>query len=175
MFKGKEERLEDALFMSNFAEGIGRGQFRARRGMIEPAILQALLDRPMHGYEIMYKIEEASRGIWRPSAGSIYPTLQLLEEKDLVKAKMEGDKKVYHLTDAGKEEAKKTQERRDHLREFWADKKAENRQMNEVRKEMHDIFKMMRHFRGQKSPEKIDRLLDMLRSFKESLADLIEE
>jgi DNA-binding PadR family transcriptional regulator len=129
----------------------------------------------MHGYEIMDKIEESSRGMWRPSAGSVYPTLQMLEEKDLVTVKTEGGKKVYQLTDAGKEQAKVADTQREHLRSFWADKKDESRHMNEVRNEMHEIFKMMRHFRGQKSPEKIDKLLELLRAFKHNLVELIEE
>jgi DNA-binding PadR family transcriptional regulator len=175
MFRSKMDRFEDALRMADMASDMGRGAFRARRGMIEPAILEALLDRPMHGYEIMDKIEESSNGMWRPSAGSVYPTLQMLEEKGLVTVKTDGDKKVYQLTDAGKEHADHAKDHQEHMQSFWADKKDESRHMNEVRTEVHDIFKMMRHFRGQKSPEKIDKLLKLLRTFKQSLTELIEE
>lgn len=151
------------------------GGFRARRGMIEPAILELLLEEPMHGYEIISQLEERSHGMWRPSAGSVYPTLQLLEEKDLVTSETKGGKKVYSLTEKGKGAAQAVEEQKEHLRSFWADKKAESKHMRLVRDEVHEIFKIMKHFRGQKSPEKVDRLLELLRAFKHNLIELIEE
>ena len=57
---------------------------RARRGDMVPIILRALLEKPMHGYEIISELEEKSFGYWWPSAGSIYPNLQLLEEQGFV-------------------------------------------------------------------------------------------
>lgn len=75
---------------------------RMNRGDISPIILDVLKEKPMHGYEIMRKLEEKSYGLWRPSPGSVYPTLQLLEEQDLVRSKEEDGKKVYELTEAGR-------------------------------------------------------------------------
>ena len=175
MFKNRMERFEDAMYMANMAEDIGRGPFRARRGMIEPAILEALLEQPMHGYEIMDKIEEKSHGMWRPSAGSIYPTLQMLEEKDLLTVKSDNGKKVYSLTDAGREEAEKAKEQKEHLRGFWADKREESQHMREVRTEVHDIMNVFKQLRRQRSPEKVDKLLALLRNFKHNLIELVEE
>jgi DNA-binding PadR family transcriptional regulator len=80
----------------------------AKRGDLTPIILQALTERPMHGYEIIRELEKKSHGFWRPSPGSVYPTLQMLEEQDLVKSKDSGGKKVYELTDAGRAEAEKS-------------------------------------------------------------------
>jgi DNA-binding PadR family transcriptional regulator len=60
----------------------------------------------MHGYEIIRHLEDKSHGLWRPSPGSVYPTLQLLEEQDLVTAADHNGKKVYELTDKGRAEAK---------------------------------------------------------------------
>jgi DNA-binding PadR family transcriptional regulator len=60
----------------------------------------------MHGYELIRSIEEKSHGMWRPSPGTIYPLLQLLEETDIVVAREEEGKKIYSLTDIGIEEAK---------------------------------------------------------------------
>src|SRR5205807_1130672 len=59
---------------------------RVRRGNVRAAILALLVERPMHGYEMIQELEARSGGIWRPSAGSIYPTLQLLEDQGLVKS-----------------------------------------------------------------------------------------
>ena len=64
--------------------GRGRGRGRMRRGDIRTAILAVLVDGPGHGYDIMSRLEEKSGGVWRPSAGSVYPTLQQLEDEGLV-------------------------------------------------------------------------------------------
>jgi DNA-binding PadR family transcriptional regulator len=81
--------------------GSGRGRHRVRRGDVRSAILALLDDRPMHGYEMITELEERTGGRWRPSAGSIYPTLQLLEDEGLVTAEEVEGRKVYSLTEAG--------------------------------------------------------------------------
>jgi DNA-binding PadR family transcriptional regulator len=83
----------------------GRGRHRVRRGDVRSAILALLDDRPMHGYEMIQELEERTGGRWTPSAGSIYPTLQLLEDEGLVTQEEVEGRKVYSLTDAGKEAA----------------------------------------------------------------------
>jgi DNA-binding PadR family transcriptional regulator len=75
-----------------------------RRGDIKVALLRALVDGPAHGYEVIRRLEEKSGGLWRPSAGSVYPTLQLLEEQDLLRSYEDNGKRVYELTDAGRAE-----------------------------------------------------------------------
>jgi DNA-binding PadR family transcriptional regulator len=80
----------------------------AKRGDMTPIILQTLSERPMHGYEIIRELEKKSHGFWRPSPGSVYPTLQLLEEQDFVTGNDVGGKKVYELTKLGQDEAAKT-------------------------------------------------------------------
>jgi DNA-binding PadR family transcriptional regulator len=90
--------------------GHGRGRHRVRRGDVRSAILALLDDRPMHGYEMIQELEERTGGRWTPSAGSIYPTLQLLEDEGLVTPEEVDGRKVYSLTDAGKEAAPKRTE-----------------------------------------------------------------
>jgi DNA-binding PadR family transcriptional regulator len=81
-----------------------------RRGDVRGAILALLTERPMHGYEMMQELEQRSGGAWRPSAGSIYPTLQQLEDEGLVRSEEIGDRRRYTLTDAGREEAGRREE-----------------------------------------------------------------
>ena len=83
--------------------GYGRGRHRVRRGDVRSAILALLDDRPMHGYEMIQELEERTGGRWRPSAGSIYPTLQLLEDEGLVKGEEVEGRNVFALTDSGRE------------------------------------------------------------------------
>ena len=59
----------------------------------------------MHGYEMIQELDSRTNGIWRPSPGSIYPTLQLLEDEGLIEATAEGGRKSYRLTDTGRAEA----------------------------------------------------------------------
>jgi len=70
-----------------------------------PLILRILREKPMHGYEIIRTLETRSHGMWRPSPGSIYPTLQLLEEQGNVRCQEVDGKKVYSLTDEGTAQA----------------------------------------------------------------------
>ncbi|WP_250001707.1 PadR family transcriptional regulator [Actinoplanes sp. M2I2] len=86
----------------------GRGPRRGGRGSrpnVRVAVLALLLERPMHGYEMIQELDSRTNGIWRPSPGSIYPTLQMLEDEGLIEAEAAGGRKSYHLTDAGRAEA----------------------------------------------------------------------
>jgi DNA-binding PadR family transcriptional regulator len=64
----------------------------------------------MHGYEMIQEIAERSNGLWRPSPGSVYPTLQLLVDEGLiVGTESDGNKRLFELTDEGREAAAKTE------------------------------------------------------------------
>ena len=80
----------------------GRGGPRARRGDIRAAVLALLAERQMHGYEMIQELEERTKGVWKPSAGSVYPTLQLLEEEGLIRGTEADGKRRFELTDDGR-------------------------------------------------------------------------
>jgi DNA-binding PadR family transcriptional regulator len=78
-----------------------RGRGRARRGDVRLAVLRLLAEEPRNGYQLMQAIEERSEGLWRPSPGSVYPTLAQLEDEGLIRsADVEGARR-FELTDAG--------------------------------------------------------------------------
>jgi len=79
----------------------GHGR-RARRGDVRWALLAVLQDGPMHGYELIRSLEDKSGGRWRPSPGSVYPTLQLLQDEGLLKGEERDGKRVYDLTEEGR-------------------------------------------------------------------------
>jgi DNA-binding PadR family transcriptional regulator len=82
---------------------------RAGRGDIRAAILVLLGEQPMHGYQIIQELSERTGGVWQPSPGSVYPTLQQLQDEDLVReTASESGKRIYELTDAGREQAAAT-------------------------------------------------------------------
>jgi DNA-binding PadR family transcriptional regulator len=101
----------------DFADLFGGGRRGAfvRRGEVRSLILAALKDRPMHGYELIGELEAQSGGRWRPSAGSIYPTLQQLSDEGLVTGEDVDGRRVYTLTDEGRTAAAETGSSR------WAD------------------------------------------------------
>ena len=57
---------------------------RSRRGKVRLAILSVLGEQPMHGYQVIQELQTRTQGRWKPSAGSVYPTLQLLEDEGLL-------------------------------------------------------------------------------------------
>jgi DNA-binding PadR family transcriptional regulator len=59
----------------------------------------------MHGYEMITELETRTGGVWRPSPGSVYPTLQLLEDEGLIVSEESGGRKRFTLTDSGRIEA----------------------------------------------------------------------
>jgi DNA-binding PadR family transcriptional regulator len=86
--------------------GRGRGRGRSgRRGNVRAAILALLTERPMHGYEMIKEIDSRTGGVWSPSPGSIYPTLQLLEDEGLIVSEENEGRKRFSLTEAGQTEA----------------------------------------------------------------------
>jgi DNA-binding transcriptional ArsR family regulator len=82
-----------------------RGGTRAGKGEVRAAVLALLAERPMHGYQIIREIEERSGGSWKLSAGSVYPTLQLLADEGVISAEESNGRKIYSLTESGREEA----------------------------------------------------------------------
>lgn len=85
--------------------GPGFGRERRRRGDVRLAILGLLAEGPQNGYAVIKTIAERTGGAWKPSPGSVYPTLQQLVDEDLVVSTGDGRKTLFELTDAGKAEA----------------------------------------------------------------------
>lgn len=87
-------------------QGTQRNWGRRRRQMFESGevkfvILRLLREKPRHGYEVIKDLEERLHGCYTPSAGTVYPTLQLLEDQGYVRAVEQDGKKVYHITPEG--------------------------------------------------------------------------
>jgi DNA-binding PadR family transcriptional regulator len=86
-----------------FPPGFGpRGGRRASRGDVRAMILSLLSEQRLTGYGVIQAAAEKTNGVWRPSPGSVYPTLQQLVDEDLVEQTGEGKRPEYTLTDAGR-------------------------------------------------------------------------
>ncbi len=89
-----------------FFGGPGGGRNRLEKGLLRYIILDVLNDGPKHGYEIIKQLEERTQGRYSPSPGTLYPTLQYLEDLALVSSDQENGRRVYQIADAGRAELK---------------------------------------------------------------------
>ncbi len=101
-FRGPAGRGGMGWFAREF---FGPARAQVRRGDVRAAILVLLAEEPMHGYQIIQALSERSGGVWRPSAGSVYPTLQQLEDEGLVRGEEKDGRNVFELTDEGRKAA----------------------------------------------------------------------
>ena len=115
------------------------GRPRVPRGDMSAIILHVLKDKSMHGYEIMSTLEARSHGIWRPSPGSVYPTLQLLEEQELVSSADAHGKKVFTLTEKGLAKLGKNGSTQP-----WEQKHLSGMRFREIMSAVHDIMKTLK-------------------------------
>jgi DNA-binding PadR family transcriptional regulator len=95
-----------------------RGRGRAGRGDVRAAIVALLAEEPRNGYQIIQEIEQRTDGVWRASSGSVYPALSQLEDEGLIEPVGEGGRKLFTLTDAGREHAER---HADQLSRLWED------------------------------------------------------
>lgn len=147
------------------------------KGDIKYVILNLLKDKPSYGYEIMHSLEEQFHGFYTPSAGSVYPTLQMLEDMGYVNSSERDGKKVYTITEEGKsflDERKDTVSRiKSHMRFFHEDSN---------REELHSTFsefgRMMRLI-GRKmrrlDTAKLKRIKDIMAEAHRNVENIIDE
>jgi DNA-binding PadR family transcriptional regulator len=147
--------------------GRGRGgpRGRARRGDVRASILALLKDRPMHGYEMIQEIAERSGGAWKPSPGSVYPTLQLLEDEGLISSASEGGKKLFTLTGTGREEAEAGPEAP------WEDagRGVDWDAMNEIRKAGGGLIEAFRQVWATGTPDQREKALTVVNEARKRL------
>lgn len=84
--------------------GLGRKARFFEFGEVRLAILSLLAEGPKHGYQLMKEMQDRSGGLYRASAGSVYPTLQQLEDEGLIESDPREGKRVYRITEAGRQE-----------------------------------------------------------------------
>ncbi|MBV9232085.1 MAG: PadR family transcriptional regulator [Chloroflexi bacterium] len=152
------------------------------RGDVKFALLELLQERPMHGYEMMKALEEKSGGFYVPSAGSIYPTLQMLEDRGLVTVNEVDGKKVYSITDAGRAAlAERHKEEEEFAGPPWARafgpgaRRWTSPEMQALRSEAMEVARLFA-IAGRmsfKNPEQITRLRAIIEHSRKELSDMI--
>jgi len=140
---------------------------RKRRGDIRIFLLWALEQRPMSGYDLIRFFAELTHEMWIPSPGSIYPTLQLLEEQGMVVGRDQDDKRVYEITQAGRDEAaalpKGTFEHEPEQLEA----------ITHLREAGMQVKLLMKHLIMEGSVDQLSQAADILRMTEQQLAKLV--
>jgi len=158
--------------------GPGAGRERFMRGRLNALILEVINERPRHGYEVMKAIEEKSYGFYAPSAGSVYPILQALEDRGLVTSSLEDGKKIYTITAEGKQELNESAETfaslRERLRERLGDMGRFRDLVTEMNQTMFFAIGKMRE-QGIDDAETIRRLRVAMVNFKGEVEEIFRE
>jgi DNA-binding PadR family transcriptional regulator len=153
----------------------GFGPERGRvfgKGDLKYVILDLLHDRPAHGYELIRALEERFRGFYSPSPGSVYPTLQLLEDLGYVSATRRDGKKVYSITGEG---SKFLEENRRSVEDIWgrAGEGWDPELAAEMREMWREVGGLGRLFGSEMRAGRVDR--DKLRRVREVIARAARE
>ncbi|WP_344082335.1 PadR family transcriptional regulator [Luedemannella helvata] len=152
--------------------GGGRGRGRGgRRVNVRATVLALLTERAMHGYEMIQELESRTGGVWRPSPGSIYPTLQLLEDEGLIVSEEAEGRKRFTLTEAGRAEAGRA-EGPAPWEAFGADEVAQARDFREA---TAGIMHALRQVGFAGTDEQRARALDVLNETRRKLYAILAE
>jgi len=147
------------------------------KGDLKYVILDLIKDKPRYGYEIIRSLEERSHGFYTPSAGAVYPTLQMLEEIGYVTATERDGKKVYTITNAGLDFLTKqkdfTDEIKGQIKRHW---NPDN--MAEIGKTMNEFGKfrsLFGHRLRKLDPDKMQRIRKIISRAREDIEDIMTE
>jgi DNA-binding PadR family transcriptional regulator len=175
-------RAMKGFFGGGHRPGFGHGPRRGRmfeKGDLKYVILDMLKDEPSHGYEVIRKLEERSRGFYSPSPGSVYPTLQLLEDMGYVSATHRDGKKIYAITDEGR---KFLDQNRRSIEDIWGkagrgwDPQVAT-ELHEIRHDLMDLGKLFgqKMHEGSVDREKVARVRGVISAAAKEIEDILRE
>jgi DNA-binding PadR family transcriptional regulator len=151
---------------------------RFERGDIKYVILDLLRERPSHGYEIIRALEERFGGLYTPSAGTVYPTLQMLEEMGYVTAAQVEGRKVYTITAGGIRFLEQQKNQVDDVRKRmsgWWDRASSSVEVHDMLGSMRDMLKTVKHNRRNINPEKIRKIREILERAQREIEQLLND
>jgi DNA-binding PadR family transcriptional regulator len=153
------------------------GEKPFQKGDLKYIILDLIKDKPSYGYEIIRALEEHSHGFYTPSAGAVYPTLQMLEEMGYVSSTHQDGKKVYSITDEGRnfmnEREKFTEEIKSHMKHCW---NPENiGEISEIMDEFRKLGRLIHKQVRRIDREKIKRIREVVSRAREEIESILEQ
>jgi DNA-binding PadR family transcriptional regulator len=148
---------------------------RTRRGDIKFILLELLSERPQHGYELMKELEARRGGFRRPSPGSVYPTLQMLEEGGYLTSEDVDSKRVYTITESGRQflsNRSPHSHSRNPRDRFAEDKSSE---LMELRRTLTELNDAVTQIARSGNPEQTNRVRDLLVQAKREIYKMLAE
>jgi DNA-binding PadR family transcriptional regulator len=160
--------------MRGFPGPRGRRGRRTSRGDIRAAVLALVAERPRHGYEIIQEIAERSGGAWRPSPGSVYPTLSQLEDEGLVRVEQSEGRRVVHLTEEG---TRYVEEHREELDAVWASvgREAEDEGAGELWEQLGQLHAAAAQVMAAGTPEQVATATTSITEARKAIYRLLAE
>ncbi|MDF5714739.1 MAG: PadR family transcriptional regulator [Rhizonema sp. NSF051] len=143
---------------------------RTPRGDIKYILLELLAEQPRHGYELIKELESRSGGFWKPSPGSVYPTLQLLEEGGYLSSEQVEGKKVYTITDSGRQLLAEIGDRRP-----GKERGQKPQQLIELKEAMTDLGAAVMQVARSGNSEKVSRVHEILSRVKREIYTILAE
>jgi DNA-binding PadR family transcriptional regulator len=148
------------------------------KGDLKYVILQLLSERPAHGYEVIKALEERFGGMYTPSAGAVYPTLQMLEDMGYVTPTPQDGKRVYSITEEGKSFLEEQKETVDSIRErtsSWWNPHLRS-ELHDMKHELRDLAGALSHRgRALSSPETIKRVRGVIENARKEIEGIFRE
>lgn len=151
------------MFNKRFFEREYHSRF-FEKGDLKYVILDLLKEKPAHGYEIIRELEDRFHGFYSPSAGSVYPTLQLLEDMEYVSSSEQDGKRVYTITDAGRQFLKEQGETMDkikaHMKDWWGS--GSHEEIHEIMHEVGHLVRSVARKVRRMDPEKLSSVREII-------------
>jgi DNA-binding PadR family transcriptional regulator len=155
------------------------------RGDLRYVILDLLKDRPSYGYEIIQALEERFHGFYSPSAGTVYPTLQWLQDLGYVSVAEQDGRKTYTITDLGRAHLAERQEKVDEVWErmgaWWGGPQMHDewhefgREMRDLGRDIRDMFKDLRYEARRANPEKVRQVREVIVQASRDIEKILRE
>jgi DNA-binding PadR family transcriptional regulator len=147
------------------------------KGDLKYIILDLINEKPYHGYEIIRELEDRFHGFYSPSPGSVYPMLQLLEDLGYVSSAERDGKKVYTITDAGKEFLKECEDTINRIKTHVKDKfcKGGSEELNEALHAFRDLHHSIAKKVHRIDSEKLGQIRTIISKACRDIEDAIEK
>lgn len=151
------------------------------KGDLKYVILDLLKDKPRHGYEIIRALEERFHGFYSPSAGSVYPTLQLLEDMGYVKSSEQDGKKVYTITEEGNSFLKEREETMAKIRGQMRDwcgignQQEFHEAMHDTMHEFHNLAHLFRQKAHKMNPDKVNKIKEVINKAARDIEAILDQ
>ncbi|MFW6112291.1 MAG: PadR family transcriptional regulator [Chloroflexota bacterium] len=147
-----------------------------QKGDLKYVILDLLKDKPRYGYEIIRILEERSHGLYKPSAGVVYPTLQMLEEMGYASSTERDGKRVYSITEEGRQFLSERRDSADeiwnHIRHHWNPQNFGT--IGEIMSEVTKLGKSVGPEIRNIDPEQLERIRDVIAWARREIEDILK-